>query len=191
MVHKFDPAAHRLLGSPVRRRLQPVAPALKLLGLEPDHVLIDLGCGSGYFLLPAAGRVQEAWGLDISPEMLRLARKAAAAAGARNVRTMRICEHRIPGSTGSVDRALVVDVLHEMVAPVRLLGEVRRVLAPDGRLLVIDWNRKPSPHGPPLSERIGRERARAMLARAGFKRITAHNIYPHHYALLAGKAGPG
>jgi SAM-dependent methyltransferase len=188
MVRKFDPKAHHLLASPERRRLQPVKPALELLGLERDHVLIDLGCGSGYFLLPAAGRVQEAWGLDISPAMLRLARQAAAAAGARNVRIRRSCEHRIPGATGSVDRALVVDVLHEMTAPVRLLGEIRRVLVPDGRLLVVDWNRRPSPHGPPLSQRIGRERAREMLARAGFQKITAHNIYRHHYALLAGKS---
>jgi ubiquinone/menaquinone biosynthesis C-methylase UbiE len=191
MVHKFDPAAYRKLHSPERLRLQPVRPALELLGLEREHVLIDLGCGSGYFLLPAAGHVQVAWGLDISPEMLRVVRKSAAAAGIRNVRTMRICEHGIPGSTGSVDRALVVDVLHEMTAPIRLLGEIRRVLAPGGRLLLVDWNRRPSPHGPPQSERIGRERARDMLARAGFKKITAHNIYKYHYALVAEKSAIG
>jgi ubiquinone/menaquinone biosynthesis C-methylase UbiE len=191
MVHKFDPHAHRRLHSPERLRLQPVEPALELLGLEREHVLIDVGCGSGYFLLPAARRVQTAWGLDISPKMLRLAREAAVAAGLRNVRTMRTCEHCIPGPSGTVDRALVVDVLHEMVAPIRLLGEIRRVLAADGRLLLIDWKRRPSPHGPPVSERLGRERARGLLARAGFKRVTAHNIYRHHYALLAEKSPPG
>jgi ubiquinone/menaquinone biosynthesis C-methylase UbiE len=191
MVSKFDPGAHRQLASPERRRLQPVGPALDLLGLEHGQVLIDLGCGAGYFLLPAAGRVRAAWGLDISPELLRLVRQAAAAAGLRNVRTMRSCEHRIPGSTGSVDRALAVNVLHEMTAPRRLLGEVRRVLAAGGRLLVIDWNRRRSPHGPPMSERVGRERARGMLARAGFGKITAHNIYKYHYALLAEKSPPG
>jgi cyclopropane fatty-acyl-phospholipid synthase-like methyltransferase len=191
MVNKFDPNAHLELCSPERLRLQPVEPALELLGLEREHVLIDLGCGSGYFLLPAASRVQSAWGLDISPELLRLVRKAAVAAGIRNVRTMRTCEHCIPGPTGAVDRALAVDVLHEMAAPIRLLGEIRRVLASDGRLLVIDWNRRSSPHGPPSSERVGRERARGMLARAGFRKITAHNIYKHHYALLAEKSPPG
>jgi ubiquinone/menaquinone biosynthesis C-methylase UbiE len=187
MVHKFDHRAHRRLHSPERLRLQPAGPALKLLGLEREHVFIDLGCGSGYFLLPAAARVQEAWGLDISPEMLRLVRKSAAAAGLRNVRTMRNCEHGIPGATGSVDRALVVDVLHEMTAPIRLLGEIRRVLAADGQLLLIDWNWRPSPHGPPQAERIGRETARRMLARAGFRKIKACNIYRHHYVLLAAK----
>ena len=190
MVNKFDPDAHHLLCSPERLRLQPVRPALELLGLEREHVLIDLGCGSGYFLLPAARRVQTAWGLDISPAMLRVARKAAAAAGVRSVRTLRICEHCIPMPTGIANRALVVDVLHEMVAPARLLGEIRRVLARDGQLLVIDWNSRPSPHGPPLRERIGRERARGLLARAGFRKITAHHIYKHHYALLAEKPPP-
>lgn len=187
MAHKFEAEHHRRLCSPERRRRQPVEPALSLLALATDHVMIDVGCGPGYFLIPAARRVRRAWGFDISPGMLAALRKAAGAARLRNVRARRMGERRIPLTAGAADRALMVNVLHELEAPGRVLTEIRRVLVPRGRLLVVDWKRRRTKHGPPPGERIGRETARRLLARAGFARITAHDVYDQFYALVAEK----
>jgi ubiquinone/menaquinone biosynthesis C-methylase UbiE len=187
--HKFEVEFCARLLSPERRRRQPVAPALRLLGLSRRHVVVDLGCGPGYYLIPAARRVALAWGLDLSPTMLRAARKAAAAAGLCNVRVRRSTEQRLPLPAGSAHRALMVNVLHELASPRRTLAEICRVLAPGGRLLLVDWRRARTYHGPPKGERIAVRAARRMLVAAGFVRITAHRIYRRHWALLAEKSG--
>jgi ubiquinone/menaquinone biosynthesis C-methylase UbiE len=189
MVHKFDPGAHHLLGSPERRRLQPADAALKAFGLARDQVFVDLGCGPGYFLIPAARRVKTAWGCDISLKMLDMARRTAAAKGLRNVRTLRVSEKSIPLPSGRADKVLLSNVLHELTAPVRLLREIRRILAPGGELLVIDWKKESCRHGPLLRDRIGRERARKMIEKAGFQTVNVLRIfrYRYQYALLARK----
>jgi len=185
MPHKFDAHDHARLLSPERRRRQPVGPALELLGLEPGHVLIDVGCGPGYFLLPAARRVRRAVGLDVSPAMLAALRKGAKAAGLRNVRAVRMGEAKIPLAAASADRALLANVLHELESPGKVLAAIRRTLAPGGRLVVVDWKRRPTPHGPPMAERIGRETARRMLFAAGFRKVSARKAYGQFYALVA------
>jgi len=191
MAHRFNDRFHARLTNPRRRRLQPVGPALRLLGLSRAHVFLDLGCGPGYFLLPAAARVKTAWGLDVSPVMIRAARKNAADAGRDNVRLRRVGERRLPLAANSADRALMTNVLHELVSPEGTLAEIFRILAPGGRLLLVDWRPGGSRRGPPKSECIPSRRARKMLKDAGFEGVTSHGIYREQWALLARAPGGG
>lgn len=188
MPHKFDPHELARLCNPERRRRQPAEGALKALKLTKGEVFVDLGCGPGYFLVPAARRVTAAWGFDISPEMLRAAGQAARAARLANVHLRRMGESAIPMPAGKADAVLMANVLHELASPAKLLREIHRVLRPGGRLLVVDWKRERAPFGPPLHERIGRERARKLLLSAGFGKVTVLQVYKYHYALLADKA---
>ena len=105
--------------------------------------LIDLGTGAGRMLTLLAGRASFAVGLDLSHQMLNIARMRVAEAGLQH------CElrHGDVFSTGLPDGAaglvLMHQVLHYLSDPAAAVAEAGRLVAPGGRLLVIDF----APHG--------------------------------------------
>ena len=105
--------------------------------------LIDLGTGAGRMLSLLAGRAGFALGLDLSHQMLNIARMRVAEAGLQH------CElrHGDIFSTGLVDRSadlvVVHQVLHYLSDPAAAVAEAARLVSPGGRLLVIDF----APHG--------------------------------------------
>ena len=107
--------------------------------LAPARAALDLGCGSGRMLraLQQAG-IERVWGLDPSPYLLKLAAKATP--GARLIQGV---AEAIELPDASVEAVSACFVLHELPARAAdaALGEVRRVLAPGGRLGFIE----PSP----------------------------------------------
>jgi len=182
--HKFKPEEMERLMSPERLQLQPVEPALDALALAPEDVFVDLGCGPGYFLLPAAGRVKIAWGLDISREMLDAVRRRAAEESIENIRLAETGEDTLPLESDCAAAVLVADVFHELNKPERILAEIRRVLKPGGRLMIIDWQRRETPAGPPVDHRISAERVKELLSMGGFADIHVAELYEQHYAVL-------
>ncbi|WP_297058852.1 methyltransferase domain-containing protein [Thermosulfurimonas sp.] len=169
MAHRFDPREKHKLESPERRRHLPPERVLELLELKPGETLLDLGCGTGYFALPAAQRVGPSgrvFAVDVEEEMLAEVRKKAS--GIPQIELIRSETYRVPLPQAVAEAALLAFVLHEVEDPVRLLGEVRRLLKPGGRLLVLEWQKKETPMGPPVSERLTEEETRAFLKEAGF-----------------------
>lgn len=185
------------LDDEARRARQPAEPALDALALEPDSVVIDLGAGTGYFTMPLAARLERLGGsgrvvaLDIEPRMLeRLVERAAATGLAARVAALRIDEaasDRLPLPPASADRALLVNLYHELPDRPGSLAELRRVLRPGGGLLLVDWDPAGTGEvGPPLEHRIPPAQAEVELRQAGFGRIEALSLYrPHFYAFRA------
>src|ERR1039458_4102122 len=81
------------------RRGQPPAVAgslVRALGRGPADVVADVGCGTGQLTLPLASRVRAVAGMDPEPDMLALARQAAAAQGVANVTWVLGTDHDLP-----------------------------------------------------------------------------------------------
>ena len=72
MAHKFDIKNMKKLDSPQRRKLMPPKITLLELGLKKGNIVADIGCGIGYFTIPAAEIVSPnpVFALDSSQEML-------------------------------------------------------------------------------------------------------------------------
>ncbi|HYR07108.1 MAG TPA: class I SAM-dependent methyltransferase, partial [Longimicrobium sp.] len=106
-----------------------------------------VGCGTGNLLpllVPSAGRIDGYVGVDLSPEMLRVARgKASGEAGPAGFAAADA--ERLPLRDGSFDTAISASVLHYWDDADAGLVEIRRVLRPGGRLLLLDWLRDPLP----------------------------------------------
>ena len=86
----FDPSRRHRLSSSERRRRLPPEKILAEIGLGPGDTFVDIGCGTGFFTLPAAMRVGpsgKAIGLDISPEMIADLVVSASQKKLANVRT--------------------------------------------------------------------------------------------------------
>lgn len=155
--------------------------------------VLDVGCGPGD-LLTAASEISptaKLYGLDLSPEMIRVARQRL---GRRAELVVGDAEE-LPWPDEHFEVALCIDSLHHYPEPVKALFEMHRVLKPSGRLILGDvW--LPAvlrqlanlflPLGREGDVRIyGEKEVRAMLFRAGFKKMTWEAISRTAYIAIA------
>lgn len=162
--HRFDARHHRRLESPYRRRILPPTSILKKFGLKKGMSVADIGAGSGYFLIPAAriaGPEAPVFGVDASGQMLDILKKKSLAPNVKLVHTPDGYTFRIDSET--IDFVIASSILHEN-DPVRFLREIRRIMKPGARLLIIDWRKDSVRAGPPIDERLTPEEVKIFVA---------------------------
>jgi SAM-dependent methyltransferase len=101
--------------------------------------ILDVGCATGRLLerLAKAGATQ-LYGVDLAPRILEVAAEKLAKTGSSVDLRTADAEDRLPWDDESFDAVTLTGVLHHFFRPMDALTEVRRVLRPGGRLLVID-----------------------------------------------------
>ncbi len=108
--------------------------------------VLDVGCGTAA-LLPRLERWSAGFdsytGLDLAPEMLRMARVKTG--DAPRVGFVAGSADALPFRAASFDTAVSASSMHYWGAPEAALAEMRRVLRPGGRLILLDWQRDPWP----------------------------------------------
>ncbi|AEA26582.1 Methyltransferase type 11 [Pseudonocardia dioxanivorans CB1190] len=113
-------------------------------GIEPGTRVLEVGCGTGNLTILAAQAEPAAvvTGIDPDPGAIARANRKARAAGVQVTHRHGFAED-LPLGDGSVDRVLSSFMLHHVAAADRVtaLREARRVLAPGGRLHVVDIDR--------------------------------------------------
>ncbi len=109
------------------------------VGDRPARCVVDLGTGAGRMLELFAPQAERAVGVDLSSAMLAVARGRLEATGLRNVQLRQGDLYALPIERNSADLAIMHQVLHYLDDPARALREAARVLAPGGRLLVVDF----------------------------------------------------
>lgn len=119
------------------------AAILKAAGEGPFRRLVDLGSGTGRMLKLLAPLAEQALGLDLSQQMLNIARGEVARAGLEQceLRHGDIFGTRLPGEYA--DLVVVHQVLHYLNDPAAAVREAGRLVASGGRLLIVDF----APHG--------------------------------------------
>lgn len=101
--------------------------------------LVDLGSGTGRMLTLLAPRADQAVGLDLSQQMLNIARRNATAAGLTHVELRHgdIFDTRLPGE--NADLVVVHQVLHYLGDPAAAVREAGRIVSADGKLIIVDF----------------------------------------------------
>jgi ubiquinone/menaquinone biosynthesis C-methylase UbiE len=135
---------------------------LAALGPGPFNLLLDLGTGTGRSLEFFSGRYRRGLGLDVSQAMLAYARNNLTAAGLSNAEVRHGDLYQLALKDGAADAVIMHQVLHYLSEPQHALREAARVLAPGGKLLVVDF----APHD---MESLRAEQAHVRL---GFSRDT-------------------
>jgi ArsR family transcriptional regulator len=139
--------------------------------LLPPVRVADLGCGEGYLTIEAARWAKHVVGLDRSEAVLRQARALAHRRRVTNITWKRGEIEKVPLASASVDVALLSQALHHAANPARAVAEATRIVAPGGRVLVLELRAHDQGW---VRERLGDrwlgfdDRAlRALLQRAG------------------------
>jgi len=141
------------LEGPERMAAIPRDEILPRMVLSRTQTVVDLGAGSGYFSLPIAERVRRVISVDLEPKMLGVLAQRIRLSGILNIDLLRAEITHIPVKDDSADHVLAAFVYHEVDRPTRLMFESSRVLRPGGILTVLDFQKKETAIGPPVSER--------------------------------------
>jgi SAM-dependent methyltransferase len=184
--HSFGDAEKwaKVFDDPERDAWQKPHEVIQALKLEPDAVIADIGSGTGYFAARFAHRVPQGrvYGVDTEPDMVKYLSERAKREGLKNV----VAVQARPGNPRLPEKAdiiVLVDVYHHVENRERYFRELQKSLKPGGRLAIIDF-RMDSPAGPPKSARIGPERVKEELKRAGYILTEEHAFLPYQYFLM-------
>lgn len=136
------------------RRVERVTPMIDLAKPQASDRLLDAACGWGFVIQAFAGKVRAALGVDLSPEMVDLARKLAAARKLSNVEFLvgDVEDLRLPA--GSFEIVTCRASFDHFADPARALSEMKRVLAPGGRIVLYEYVAPPEPEKAKLYQEI-------------------------------------
>lgn len=159
---------------------------LAALELQPDHVVADIGAGSGYFTFQIAPLVPagKVLAVDIQPEMLELIKEKSLQLGVDNVERIQgeITAPKLP--QGQVDRVLMVDVYHEFSHPREMMEGIVAALKPEGKVYLIEY-RAEDPNVPikPRHKMTAEQATREMEA-VGLRLIENQAMLPRQHCLI-------
>jgi ubiquinone/menaquinone biosynthesis C-methylase UbiE len=156
---------------------------IDVAAVGPDDRILDIGCGPGAAVRAAAPLVEEAVGADPDPRMLRVARRRSRSLS--NVRYVQAPAHDLPVEDGAFTAIWTIHSMHHWGDEAAGLVEVRRVLAPGGRFLVIE---RVDPEKPWGIDEAGIERIISMMRDAGFEGVdaTRHRVGGDDEAVIVG-----
>ncbi|MCR4392847.1 MAG: class I SAM-dependent methyltransferase [Dehalococcoidales bacterium] len=184
-----------------RRKWQDPEQILREVGLKRGQTFLDIGCGDGFFTLPAAhivGPEGQVFGLDIDSEALNEIQVKATSLGLNNIQLKTGKAEEIVLCEGCADIIFMGIVLHDFQDPLKALGNARRMIKPDGVLVNLDWKKTPMEFGPPVARRFDEATAAGLIEGAGFVIVAINNSGDYHYLItarprpVAGKVGqPG
>lgn len=182
-MHKFDIKKLEKLDNPKRRESMPPEETLKKFKIGDKGTLLDIGCGIGYFTIPAAKIITKGnvIGVDIATEILDIAREKAG--DISNIEFKKSEEYSFPVENSSIDYVFVCNVVHEIEDKVRFFTEVKRVLKDKGYVYIIDWDKRDMKSGPPVNERVSKKEVKNLVESLNFSFLDEVSIGIENYGL--------
>ena len=197
ILDQFTRQAVPFATSPHIRDEQALRLVVESTGAGPDDTVLDVACGPGLVVCAFARTVRHATGIDLTPAMLERARKLQEECSLTNVTWKLGDVLPLPYPDDSFSIVTARFAFHHFLDPASVLGEMKRVCAPGGRVAVVDTAPAPDKadafnameqlrdpshvRGLPLAEHL------ALFARAGLSepRVTGYRLEGELEGLLA------
>jgi len=185
-MSKFDPDHADHLDSKERRERLAPDDIFSLLDIEKYETVLDLGAGTGFLTFPISERLMDGkvYAVDVQEEMLKKLKNKCQELGCKNIEILQNEEGNIPIKDAEIDKAFLINVLHE-IEDETTLEELYRVMKKDSRICVLDWDKEGGTNnGPPFHERFSLEAAMELLMGYDFEVIGSGKKDDHFYILL-------
>jgi arsenite methyltransferase len=191
-LHEDSKAFIAQLDDPARDAYQKPHEVVTALDLKEGERIADIGSGSGYFALRFARHVGargEVLAVDISPDMIVTLNQRVRDARLENVRAILALPSDPLLAPSSADRIFICDTWHHIDDRPRYLALLKGVLKPGGQVIVVDFQKKQTPVGPPMEMRLSRDEVVAEFRAAGFTLAKEFEFLPYQYFLTFTRAG--
>jgi len=169
----------RMLEEPGRAARQKPDEVVAALKIREGEVIADIGAGTGYFARRFAVRAGKVYAVDVNSSLL----EQIQALGLPNI----VPEPAAPDDPklpqGGVDTIFFCNVLHHIENRPAYYEKLRAALRPGGRIVVIDFHKRPLPVGPPPDEKVAGEEVIAEFQKSGFRLDRKHDWLEHQYFL--------
>ena len=152
---------------------------------KPFRSLLDLGTGTGRMLELFGPQIERGLGIDLSLDMLLLARDRLERAGLKNCSVRQGDIYDLPLGNDSFDVVILHQVLHFLDDGARAIREAARVLRPGGRLLVVDF----APHEQEFLREQYAHRRLGFMPETVSQWITASGLEPVMHKQLGPEPG--
>jgi ubiquinone/menaquinone biosynthesis C-methylase UbiE/DNA-binding transcriptional ArsR family regulator len=151
-------------------------------GDAPVELLVDIGTGTARILELFANHYRRGLGLDLNPAMLAYARAKLDRAGITHAQVRQADIYDLPLGDGVAGAVVIHQILHFLSDPARAVAEAARILAPGGRMLIVDF----APHDldflreTQAHERLGFAHATVSewLEESGLQMVACHDLNP-------------
>ena len=160
------------------------------MGLREGMKVGDLGAGTGHYTLAASkvvGSTGRVYAIDIQEDVLKHLHDSAMRSQCRNVETIWGNFEKLRGTTlrdETLDGVILSNVLFQLDDKEGTLQEIKRILKPGGKLLVIDWAGAYGGMGPHPDHVVTEHAAEELFINGGFYKVKDFRSGPHHYSIL-------
>jgi ubiquinone/menaquinone biosynthesis C-methylase UbiE len=163
------------------QRPQEVINALKI---GAQDKIVDLGAGTGYFAFRIARAYPEAtvYAADCESNMVKYLKKHAKEDNVANLLPVKTPTEKLV-LPAKVNLVLVVNTYHHIDDRVCYFHDVRKLMLPGAKLVIIDFTRA-SAMGPPAEHRVSREKVKSELKEAGFALTDDLKLLPNQHFLI-------
>ncbi|WLI76262.1 methyltransferase domain-containing protein [Kosakonia sp. H02] len=135
---QFGDRAQAYLSSAVHAQGEDLVRLAQWLGENTTASVLDLGCGAGHASFVAAGVVRDVTAYDLSEKMLAVVRQAASDRQLENLTTVHGAAEKLPFADGAFDVVISRYSAHHWHDVALALREVKRVLKPGGKFILMD-----------------------------------------------------
>ncbi len=149
---------------------------------------VDMGCGEGFFTVPAAkkvGRTGRVYAVDSDPEAIARLQRAAEREGLRNIVTRVGAAEETVFCESCADYVFLGIVLHDFNDPNLVFQNAKRMLKPTGKLVNLDWKKIHMSFGPPYEIRFNENKAVALIRKNSFTIEEVKDSGKYHYLVIA------
>jgi ubiquinone/menaquinone biosynthesis C-methylase UbiE len=177
------------LDSKQREQLIPPEDLINQMPIEKDHILLDVGAGTGFFTLPMAEKTtSKVYALDPDGRMLGVIEDKAKDKELTNIELIQGYIEDLKLTLESVDFVMASLILHEVPSLTTALSNIHDVLKVGGHILCLEYEKDDLiVEGPPMSIRIGSEMLEQTLQTIGFEIVKTTRINDAIYTVLAVK----
>jgi ubiquinone/menaquinone biosynthesis C-methylase UbiE len=183
-----DPKAYiGALEDPKRDEYQKPQEVMTALAIKPGEVIADIGAGSGYFTFRLAQHVGgkgKIYAVDVSPDMILHINRRIRDLNVGNVVTVLSDPDDPLLPVRSIDRFFFSESWHHIENQTKYLELMKRMLKPGGQVVMIDFQKKDLPVGPPLQMKIAKEDLIKQMQRHGFRLQKEYTFLPYQYFLI-------